>query len=212
MGLTKAYCPARTGMKLETLDIKLHFFFFSWPAPTFCFETTVFIRWEGGKIFSFKLAGNFSSGGYPLPPAHINHAFGQALCWNTEGRRGEISLDLTPRRRQNGCHCASAGIPPWLNATYSCWGSNQGTPLLAGSKGIFIDTLALTLAQGSALSAGGPGLLLSLPDIFSAWALSYVIIYTNLWTQPIQPQVQGVPFWGEDKTHCGSERTGETSY
>lgn len=39
-------------------------------------------------MFSFKLAGNFYSGGYPLPPAHINHAFGQALGWNTEGRRG----------------------------------------------------------------------------------------------------------------------------
>lgn len=63
------------------------------------------------------------------------------------GQKGDISLDLTPRLRQNGCHCASAGIPLWLNAAYSCWGSNQSTPLLAGSKGIFIDTLALTLAQ-----------------------------------------------------------------
>lgn len=42
--LTKAYCPARIGMTLETLDVKLHFFFFSWTAPTFCFETIVFIR------------------------------------------------------------------------------------------------------------------------------------------------------------------------
>lgn len=68
-------------------------------------------------MFSFKLAGNFYSGGYPLPPAHINHAFGQALGWNTEGRRGvkkkkKICLDLTPRCRQNGCQCASAGMPP----------------------------------------------------------------------------------------------------
>lgn len=35
------------------------------------------------------------------------------------------------------------------------------------SKGNFIDTLALTLAQGYVLSAGGPELHLSLPDIFS---------------------------------------------
>lgn len=70
-------------------EVKLHFFFFSWPAPTFCFKTTVFIRRQGGKIFSFKLAGNSYSGGYPLPPAHINHAFGQALGWNMEGRRRE---------------------------------------------------------------------------------------------------------------------------
>lgn len=60
-------------MTLATLDVKLHLFFFSWPALTFCIETTVFLRWQGGKIFSFKLAGNSYSGGYPLPPAHINH-------------------------------------------------------------------------------------------------------------------------------------------
>lgn len=55
-GLTKAYCPAAIGMTLETLDVKLHFFLLSWPAPTFCFETTVFIRWQRGKIFSFKFS------------------------------------------------------------------------------------------------------------------------------------------------------------
>lgn len=44
---------------------------------------------------------------------------------------------------------------------------NQSFPLLAGSKGIFIDTLALILARGSALSAGGPRLLPNPAGYFS---------------------------------------------
>lgn len=152
-GLTKTYCPARIGMTLETLDIKLHFFF-SFPGllrlPAF--ETTVFIRWQGGKIFSFKLAGNSYSGGYPLPPAHINHGKHSAGIQREE--RGK-----SPRISLQGADKMAATVPPpplWLNATCSRWGSNQSSPLLAQSKGIFIDTLALTLAPGSALSAGGP--------------------------------------------------------
>lgn len=60
-------------------------------------------------MFSFKLAGNFYSGGYPLPPAHINHAFGQALGWNMEGRRGENLLGSHSKMRTK-----------WL-PLYVCW-------------------------------------------------------------------------------------------
>lgn len=128
-------------------------------------------------------------------------------------KRGKKNcLDLSPTSRQNGCDCASSGVALWRNATYSRGGSNQRSTLLTRSKGIFIDTLALTLARGSELSVGGPGLLLSLPVIFSASELSYVIIYRNLWIQSIQPQIHGAPFSGEHRIRSGSGLTEETSY
>lgn len=152
-GLTKTYCPARIGMTLETLDVKLHFFFFfSWPAPTPCFWDYCFHKMARRENILFQVSWELLLRGISFTTCTYQSR--QALGWNTEGRKGEISSDLAPRCRQNGRHCA----PPllWLNATCSRWGSNQSSPLLAQSKGIFIDTLALTLAPGSALSAGGP--------------------------------------------------------
>lgn len=97
---------------------------------------------------------------------HLHISITPSTRLEYRGKKGEISSDLAPRCRQNGRQCVSAGPPLWLNATCPRWGSNQSSPLLAQSEGIFIDTSALTLAPGCALSAGGPGLLLSLPVFF----------------------------------------------
>lgn len=66
--------------------------------------------------------------------------------------------------------------------------------MLVGIESISIDTLALTLAHGSTLSVGGPALLRS-PGVYIPClsAISHVITYRNVWTQPIQPKVQVSP-------------------
>lgn len=62
MDLQRPFVRPRIGMTLETLDVKLHFFSFPGPLRLSAFQTTVFIRWKGGKIFPFKLAGSSCSG------------------------------------------------------------------------------------------------------------------------------------------------------
>lgn len=151
-------------MTLETLDVKLHFFFFSWPAPYFLLWDYCFHKMARRENILFQVSWELLLRGISFTTCTYQSRIWPSALLEYGGKKGEISLDLTPRCRQNGCHCAPTGIPLWLNATYS----NQSTPLLAGSKDIFIDTLVLTLAQGSVLSAGGPGLLLNLAVIFSA--------------------------------------------
>lgn len=120
-GLTAAYCPARMCMMFETLAVKLHFFLFSCPV-LLCFETLVFIRWQGGKIFSFNLAGKSSSGMCFTTCTYQSH---WALL-NIGGKKGGI------RCWQNARHCASAAVLLCLTLTDSHWVSHQSTPCVRG--------------------------------------------------------------------------------
>lgn len=72
----------------------------------------------------------------------------QVLHWNTDGRRGKspwISLQDADKMAATAC---PAGVPLWLNAVCSCWGSNQSTPLLTGSKRCLYWHLGVDLGTG----------------------------------------------------------------
>lgn len=158
------YCPARKHMTLETFTIKLHFHSFSWLLSTFGLETRVFIRWRGMEKFLCQVSKKCWLWDDSLPPAHINHAFGQTLLWTLKGGSGGKRARISLQDADKMAACASTCTPLWLNAIYLYIrrGCNQSAALLAGNSA---DTLALTLAR--VLSAGGPPFLASLTDIFS---------------------------------------------